>query len=89
MLNCRKMLVEVNNVTNGEEPYVVARFAEDGKLWYYGRYPSRKQANDIAELTDGLVLEDVPESEEEVKARRDKEFTEELEDFKKGVIDNV
>ena len=59
MLNNRRMKIVVNNVTDGEEKYVVARYCvEDNQLWYYGRYEDPDRAHDVAEEIGGLVLED-------------------------------
>lgn len=51
------MKVKVNNVTEGEEKFVVARVS-DGKLWYYGRYPEQR-AVEVAKEIEGIVLEDI------------------------------
>ena len=59
MLN-KKMQVEVNNVTDGEEKYVVARFDEHSKkLWYFGRYETEERAKEVALIENGIVLEDI------------------------------
>lgn len=59
MLNNRKMKVVVNNVTDGEAKYVVARYCiEDSQLWYWGRYADPDKAHEVAEEIGGIVLED-------------------------------
>lgn len=52
------MKVKVNNVDEGEEPYVVGRFF-DGEIWYWGRYDTEQMAKKVAEEIGGLVLEEV------------------------------
>ena len=51
------MKVKVNNVTEGEEKFVVARVLE-GELWYYGRYPEQR-AVEVAKEIEGVVLEGI------------------------------
>ena len=51
------MKVKVNNVTEGEEKFVVARVS-DGELWYYGRYEEEK-AREVAEEIGGIVVEEI------------------------------
>lgn len=51
------MKVKVNNVTEGEEKFVVARVSE-GELWYYGRY-EEERAKEVAEEIGGIVVEDI------------------------------
>ena len=51
------MKVKVNNVTEGEEKFVVARVSE-GELWYYGRYEEEK-AREVAEKIGGIVVEEI------------------------------
>lgn len=51
------MKVKVNNVTEGEEKFVVARVSE-GELWYYGRYEEEK-AREVAEEISGIVVEEI------------------------------
>lgn len=59
MLNNRKLKVKVNNLSDGEEKFVVARYSEDdGELWYWGRYPTEEKAKKVAIAVGGLVLED-------------------------------
>ena len=59
MLNNRKLKVTVNNLSDGEEKFVVARYCEeDGQLWYWGRYPTEEKAKKAAMAVGGLVLED-------------------------------
>ena len=51
------MKVKVNNVTEGEEKFVVARVS-DGELWYYGRY-EEERAREVAEEIGGIVVEEI------------------------------
>ncbi len=51
------MKVKVNNVTEGEEKFVVARVSE-GELWYYGRY-EEERAKEVAEEIGGIVVEEI------------------------------
>ena len=51
------MKVKVNNVTEGEEKFIVARVSE-GELWYYGRYEEEK-AREVAEEIGGIVVEEI------------------------------
>jgi len=51
------MKVKVNNVTEGEEKFVVARVS-DGELWYYGRY-EEERAKEVAEEIGGIVVEEI------------------------------
>ena len=51
------MKVKVNNVTEGEEKFIVARVSE-GKLWYYGRY-EEERAREVAEEIGGIVVEEI------------------------------
>ena len=50
------MKVKVNNVTEGEEKFVVARVSA-GELWYWGRYNEEK-AKEVAKEIEGVVLEE-------------------------------
>lgn len=51
------MKVKVNNVTEGEEKFVVARVS-DGEFWYWGRYNEEK-AKEVAKEIEGVVLEEI------------------------------
>lgn len=51
------MKVKVNNVTEGEEKFIVARVS-DGELWYYGRY-EEERAREVAEEIGGIVVEEI------------------------------
>ena len=58
MLKCKDMTVQVKNITEGKEKYVVARLVS-GELWYYGRYETENRAKEVSEDFDnGLVLLD-------------------------------
>lgn len=51
---------DINNVPEDIEAngYIVARVAEDTKLWWYGIYDTEKRAREVAaELGNGIVLE--------------------------------
>ena len=56
-MKCRDMKATVKNVTEGEEPFVVARVSE-GMLWYYGRYSNIERAYEVAEEVGGVILKD-------------------------------
>lgn len=69
-MKSKDMLVQVNNITEGKEKYVVARLVS-GELWYYGRYPKEK-ANEVAnEFENGIVLfdETAKEPKPEIKCK--------------------
>lgn len=52
--------VEVENVSPDPKKWIVARFdAHTRKLWYWGSWDSKPQAEEIAKMTDGLVIERV------------------------------
>lgn len=56
----KSMIVEVQNVTDGEEKWVVARFnKEDGKFWYWGRWKKEEDAKKVADELGGVVFKDV------------------------------
>ena len=58
MLKCKDMTVQVKNITEGKEKYVVARLVS-GELWYYGRYDTEQRAKEVAEeFENGIVLFD-------------------------------
>lgn len=56
-----KVNIEVNNVSEGYgEPYIVARLV-DGKLWYYGRYNTQEEAEQVASNFDNAIVMEVVE----------------------------
>ncbi len=56
-MKSKDMLVQVKNITEGKEKYVVARLVS-GELWYYGRYPKEKADEVASEFENGIVLFD-------------------------------
>ena len=54
-MKCRDMKATVKNVTEGKEPFVVARVSE-GLLWYYGRYPTIERAYEVVMEVGGVIL---------------------------------
>lgn len=56
-MNSKNMILNVNNVTEGESDFVVARIV-NGEAWYYGRYETKERANDVASEIGGIVLLD-------------------------------
>lgn len=56
-MKSKDMLVQVKNITEGKEKYVVARLVS-GELWYYGRYPKEKADEVANEFENGIVLID-------------------------------
>ena len=56
--------VEVNNVPEKVEEYVVARFSPETKsLWYWGSWADREQAIEIGKLLGGIVVRRVADEE--------------------------
>ena len=60
----KKMTVEIQNVTEGKYKYVVARYCEDNKLWYWGRWKTKEEAESVAEEIGGVVVIDETAQEE-------------------------
>ena len=60
----KPMKVIVKNVTPGDEPYVVARYSGN-ELWYYGRWKHYKDALVVAEEVDGIVVEEMADTEDD------------------------
>lgn len=59
----KDMLVQVKNITEGKEKYVVARLVS-GELWYWGRFETQGEAEKVAqEFENGVVLKDVTAKE--------------------------
>lgn len=46
------------------EPYIVTRWCE-GKLWYYGQYPSEEKAAEVAEFLGNGIYSKVETLEED------------------------
>ena len=53
----KTMKVKVNNITEGNAKFVVARLV-DGELWYWGRWDNKQEAKRVAKEIDGLVVVD-------------------------------
>lgn len=54
-----KASIYINNLSYGEEPYIVARLVAN-ELWYYGRYDSMEQAEMVAaEFDNAVVIKEV------------------------------
>ena len=53
----RQFLVEVNNVPDDCEKFIVARFdPKERELWFWGSWDNEAQAKEIAKMRDGLVV---------------------------------
>lgn len=53
----RQYLVEVNNVPDDCEEFIVARFEPKAReLWFWGSWDDEAQAKEIAKMCDGLVV---------------------------------
>lgn len=56
----QQFIVEVNNIPEETEDWVVARYSPQTRdLWYWGSYSKENQAKEIAKLIDGLVVRKV------------------------------
>ena len=52
--------VEINNVSAGQSPYIVARYSQDTKSWWYwGRYDTKERAEEAAAEIGGAVFTEV------------------------------
>lgn len=51
----QQFIVEVNNIPEETEDWVVARCVAR-ELWYWGSYDNEAQAKEVAKLIDGLVV---------------------------------
>ena len=58
----QSFIVEVNNIPEETEDWVVARCVAR-ELWYWGSYSKENQAKEIAKLIDGLVVRKVVASD--------------------------
>ena len=59
-----QFIVEINNLPEEVEDWVVARYSPQTRdLWYWGSYPKENQAKEIAKLIDGLVVRKVVASD--------------------------
>ena len=55
-----QFIVEINNLPEEVEDWVVARYSPQTRdLWYWGSYSKENQAKEIAKLIDGLVARKV------------------------------
>lgn len=49
--------VEINNVSAGQCPYIVARYSKETKSWWYwGRYDTKERADEVAAEVEGAVF---------------------------------
>lgn len=56
----QSFIVEVNNIPEKVNEWVVARFSPHSRdLWYWGSWKSEEQAREVAKLIDGLVVRKV------------------------------
>lgn len=54
--------VEVNNVPEDTEEWIVCRWnPNDNTLWYYGSWETKEQAKEIAKFLDGILVRRVNE----------------------------
>ena len=52
--------VEINNVSAGQSPYIVARYSPDTRSWWYwGRYDTKERAEEAAAEIGGAVFTEV------------------------------
>ena len=52
--------VEINNISAGHSPYIVARYYEETKSWWYwGRYDTKERAEEAAAEIGGAVFTEV------------------------------
>lgn len=60
-----KVNIKINHVEKGYgEPYIVARFLNCNKgkgLWYYGRYNTHEEAEEVARDFDNAIVMEVAE----------------------------
>lgn len=53
----QSFIVEVNNIPEKVNEWVVARFSPHSRdLWYWGSWDNEPQAKEVAKLIDGLVV---------------------------------
>ena len=56
----QQFIVEVNNIPEKVNEWVVARFSPHSRdLWYWGSWKSEEQAREVAKLIDGVVVRKV------------------------------
>ena len=59
-----KVELKINNASKIVYPYIVARRAEDGSVWYWGQYKDRAEADKWAvEIRNGFVVEAIDHDE--------------------------
>ena len=51
----KKMIVNVNNLPNSYEKYVVARVV-DNELWFWGSWEDESEATHVAREIGGVVI---------------------------------
>ncbi len=55
-----QFIVEINNLPEEVEDWVVARYSPQARdLWYWGSWDNEEQAKEVAKLIDGLVVKKV------------------------------
>ena len=61
----QSFIVEVNNIPEETEDWVVARYSSQTRdLWYWGSWDNEAQAKEVAKLIDRLVVRKVGGSNE-------------------------
>lgn len=56
----QQFIVEVNNIPEETEDWVVARYSPQTRdLWYWGSWDNEAQAKEVAKLIDGVVVRKV------------------------------
>ena len=59
-----KVELKINNASKIIYPYIVARRAEDGSVWYWGQYKSKTEAEQWAvRIGNGFVVEVIDHDE--------------------------
>ena len=57
--NKRFVEVEINNIAEGQAPYIVARYSQETRSWWYwGRYDTEERANEAAGEIGGAVFKE-------------------------------
>lgn len=60
-----QFIVEINNLPEETEDWVVARYSPQTRdLWYWGSWDNEAQAREVAKLIDGVVVRKVGDSNE-------------------------
>ena len=53
-----KAIVEINNTPSDSDKYIVARYDEDTRsFWFWGSYEDKETAENVATQINGLVAE--------------------------------